>query len=458
MNQTRVLYFLLAFCATVSQGLWVRPLRTEAILIVDIPLFLLFVLGRSTRPRHPGSTTLLIAMIFFILWPVVGALNAVNRHVAFVNMITNVRAFLIALAIFRYVNSKKDMEYLIMGLGAGLLFQGTIALYQFKFGYAGFGFLGEGAATWRTTGTLGHPNVLAMYSMMLIPLVYRFATFIETKYRTYFFVVFVIGIGALFTSQGRACWLAFAISMLLFFLYDLKGKRVFSKETRRIWLLLALVAAVGAVRYTPVIISRFSDTEQSLVGGGTSSRLFLALDAIRIIGENPVYGVGLENYRLHASELTMGDKFVHCSYLLVAAETGIIGGIIFLWLLFEALRQGFKVMRSEDKFIANVAIGVMTAVVAFDIAILPSPDYRIPWVKNHIWLLFGLTLALGKMDYWARRRRERLRALAEVKRRSTNVKGVEERGSGDVIKNNGANVQFQRRVTSSGDKEFPEMG
>ena len=176
MTYTRILYFLLAFCGTVSQGLWINPLGAEAILIVDIPLFFLFVLGISTKSKDPKSNIILALMIIFLLWPIVGAFSAVNQQVAFVNMITNLRAFLIALAIMRYVNTKKEMEYLMIGIGAGLLFQGMIALYQFRFGYAGFGFLGEGAATWRTSGTLGHPNVLAMSILVL--------QFLSTKFNS----------------------------------------------------------------------------------------------------------------------------------------------------------------------------------------------------------------------------------------------------------------------------------
>jgi O-antigen ligase len=206
--------------------------------------------------------------------------------------------------------------------------------------------------------------------------------------------------------------------MVLFLLYDIKSKRVLTKRTRRVWAVIVVVVIIGAVRYSPIIISRFTGAEASLVGTGTSSRVYLALDAIRIIRAHPIAGVGLENYRLHAAEEIVGDKFVHCTYLLVAAETGIIGGIIFIVLLFMIIRYNLRIIKSDDRFISNVSIGVLTAIIAFCIAILPSPDYRIPWVKNHIWLLFGIVLALGKMDYWARRRRDRIRTINEIKRRS----------------------------------------
>ncbi|MDZ7411979.1 MAG: hypothetical protein ONB15_00420, partial [candidate division KSB1 bacterium] len=165
MNQISALYFLLAFCGTVTQGLWVAPLNTEAILIMDIPLFLLFVLGRNRRPLSPAIRRILPLMILFLLWPVAGIPGAVDKQAAIASIITNVRALLICVAVMLFVNTRQDMRALLAGLSAGLLFQGLVAILQFRFGYVGLSFLGEQGRSWRASGTLGHPNVLAMYTI-----------------------------------------------------------------------------------------------------------------------------------------------------------------------------------------------------------------------------------------------------------------------------------------------------
>ncbi|MCR4439431.1 MAG: O-antigen ligase family protein [bacterium] len=411
MNQIRALYFLLAFCGTVTQGLWVAPLNTEAILILDIPLLLLFVLGHNRRPLNPQIRRIIPMMVVFLLWPVVAIPGAVDKQAAVASMITNVRALFICLAVLLFVNTRNDMEALLAGVSAGLLFQGAVAVLQFRFGYVGLGFLGEGGRSWRAGGTLGHPNVLAMYAMMLSPLAYRMAAFGRGKYRWFFFVAFLVGVAALFASQGRACWLGFAVSMILFFLLDVRKKRIVSRRTIAVWVLLAVVGIAGGYKYRTILTSRFTGAEEELVGQKTSSRMYLAKDALRIIRQHPAVGVGLENYKLHAGEEIMGDKFVHCSYLLVAAEAGVPGLLLFLLLLGMMLSFAWRLARSADPFVANVGTGIMTAMVGLSVALLPSPDYRIVWVKNHVWLLFGISLALGKIAYGDERRMRRLLAM-----------------------------------------------
>ena len=34
---------------------------------------------------------------------------------------------------------------------------------------------------------------------------------------------------------------------------------------------------------------------------------------------------------------------------------------------------------------------------------LPSPDYRNLYVKNHIWMVFGITLVVAKIDAYQRK-------------------------------------------------------
>ncbi|MDZ7270244.1 MAG: O-antigen ligase family protein [candidate division KSB1 bacterium] len=411
MNQISALYFLLAFCGTVTQGLWVAPLNTEAILIMDIPLFLLFVLGRNRRPLSPAIRRILPIMVLFLLWPVAGIPGAVDKQAAIASIITNVRALLICVAVMLFVNTRQDMRALLAGLSAGLLFQGLVAILQFRFGYVGLSFLGEQGRSWRASGTLGHPNVLAMYTMMLTPLAYRMGVFGQEKYRWLFLTAFLVGVAALFASQGRACWLGFALSMVTFFFVDLKKRRVVSRRTIGIWVLLAIVGVFGAFKYRTILTGRFTGAEEELVGQKTSSRLYLAKDALRIIKGHPIFGVGQENYKLHAGEEILGDKFVHCSYLLVAAEAGVPGLILLLAILGTMLVFTARLAQAKDPFVSNVGTGVLTALVALTVALLPSPDYRIVWVKNHVWLLFGLGLALGKIAYHDERRMERLRAL-----------------------------------------------
>ena len=335
MTLIRIIYFLFAFCGTISQGLWIGPLNAEVILIVDIPLLMMFIVGKNTLRKDPKSKKVLLAMQLYLLWTFVGLLFAFNKHDAFLDVITNVRAFLIMLAVYRYLNSKKDLEFFLLGIGCGLLFQGLVGVYQWRIGYANLRFLGEMNFGWQSSGTFVHPNVYGLYLLLLTPLVYRLAFFIETKWKNIFLIIFLVGVTALFAAQSRACWLGFTGAMCIFGFYDLIRRRLLKTKMMKLWVIVGFLGIFGIIQYGYIITGRFADAEESMTAKRSSSRLSLAKDAVRIIGENLVWGVGPDNYSYFASENTAGLRVVHCTYLLIAAELGMPGIIFFLLMFFQ---------------------------------------------------------------------------------------------------------------------------
>ena len=80
--------------------------------------------------------------------------------------------------------------------------------------------------------------------------------------------------------------------------------------------------------------------------------------------------------------------------------------MFFSGILIAAGVLGIKLMRSNDNYISNVAAALVTALMSFSIAILPSPDYRILYVKTHIWMILGLIVVLAKLESHLSRKRE----------------------------------------------------
>ena len=78
-----------------------------------------------------------------------------------------------------------------------------------------------------------------------------------------------------------------------------------------------------------------------------SQRLELNKISLQLIKLSPIIGVGLNNFIVHLPEFWHGPTFllqpVHNIYLLLAADTGIIGLLIFLWFLFLTYRRLFTI-------------------------------------------------------------------------------------------------------------------
>jgi len=413
--QTKYIFILLTFCATVSQGLWVKWLQNEGILVVDIPLVLLYIFGRSKMKQAPYTIPALVLVIVFFLWSNIGLFFAPNKLYFRQEGIENIRALLIFLSIILFVNNKQDLQYIFVGFAAGLTFQGLIAMHQWLRGPVGLTFLGEHVLGWQAQGTFVHPSVFGMYSALLSILTYRVAVFLRPKYHQFFVFAFFIGVVGLYASFNRATWLAFAISMSIMFVVDLFRGLLFKKRSRKLILIILVVALAGFIRYGNLIIERFSDSKESLMANRSSSRKSLALDAIRIIKAHPVLGVGLNNYREYVNPETAGTKIVHCTYLLVGAELGLPGLALFLAMMAAFFRIGIRGIKSPDPFISNISAALVTAMMAFAIAILPSPDYRILYVKNHIWMIWGLTLVTAKLDYHMKKLRKKKNVVQKRK-------------------------------------------
>lgn len=203
--------------------------------------------------------------------------------------------------------------------------------------------------------------------------------------------------------MNRANWLGFAGAMIIMFGLDFVRGKALTKKARGLLAVIAVVALIGAARYGTIIVERFSDSEKSMMGDHSSSRKSLALDAWRIINDHPVTGVGLNNYKEFVNKETAGLQIVHCSYLLVAAELGYPGGLLFIALILIFLFIGFQTRRSTDQFIYHISSAAVTGIIAFAIAMLPSPDYRNLYVKNHIWMVYAITLVAAKMEHYRNR-------------------------------------------------------
>lgn len=399
MINSRNMFIVLTFFATIAQGIWSEWLQDEIILVVDLPLIAMFFVGKKKLNIPPKAMPLIVFTIIFMLWSHIGFFFAPNRLYLWQETIMNIRTMLMFVVIIFFVNSKEELQNVFLGLAIGAFFQGVIAWHQWLRGPVGLGFLGEQRfLSWQAQGTFVHASVFGMYISLMSILNYRMAVFLRPRFHKFYVATFFIGVVALYASLNRATWLAFAMSMIIMFIVDMARGHTRLKRARKILIWVAVAALIGIVRYGPVVVARFNDADESLTSERSSSRKSLALDALRIISEHPVVGVGLNNYREYVNQETAGTKVVHCSYLLIAAELGWTGLVFFLGVLGSAAWMAIGLMRSFDFYIRNVAAALFTALMSFSIAILPSPDYRILYVKTHIWMIIGLIVVAAKLE------------------------------------------------------------
>jgi O-antigen ligase len=164
-----------------------------------------------------------------------------------------------------------------------------------------------------------------------------------------------------------------------------------------------MILLVGGLFY-PVISERLTAYDS----GSAASRLVMAKLAWNVIRASPVHfflGVGANNYALVAPAYystdvgRLGyiiDSSVHNAYLLAWAETGLVGLALFGFFLIVPLAQAWKKLRSHDRFVSFMALGLGSALMAIYIQMLADPFITRPKMII-VWLLIAIIVSLDNM-------------------------------------------------------------
>ena len=89
---------------------------------------------------------------------------------------------------------------------------------------------------------------------------------------------------------------------------------------------------------------------------------------------------------------------VHNIFLQIAAEMGIMGLAIFIWLIFVVYKEGLSYIKSSESPMSNIVVGLIGGITAFLIHGLVDAAC----LGNHLFLIFwflaGLVVAIRKME------------------------------------------------------------
>lgn len=133
----------------------------------------------------------------------------------------------------------------------------------------------------------------------------------------------------------------------------------------------------------------------------TSGRMKLWSRAFNLFKDNPVFGIGWGNFKLHLTDTynAFNDgqlSNAHNNYLQLLCETGIIGFILFAVPLFYILSRTLRRIRflrlfGTDNYIARVAASTSLSFQLFYLAI----SFIDPvWYKMFTWPFYGIAIIL----------------------------------------------------------------
>ncbi|MBU1125429.1 MAG: O-antigen ligase family protein [Candidatus Omnitrophica bacterium] len=138
------------------------------------------------------------------------------------------------------------------------------------------------------------------------------------------------------------------------------------------------------------------------------TRVYLWRSAPQILGDHPVLGVGIGNFKVlypryrsqEEREVTpKGIKYTHMhnDYLEILVETGVVGGLCFLGFLgmvFSLFARPFR----RKYTLSFLAVGLFCSIISLLIQALFNPVLYIPASVMGFWLLLGSAEVLAKIE------------------------------------------------------------
>jgi O-antigen ligase len=293
-------------------------------------------------------------IIFLMLWIVAIILSlfpAVDVTSSIIGSINYLRAFLIFFLVFHFIQKPEQINIIMLGLFATLLFQTLLIIIQqaTQSIFLLLPGLDDALDTvdgigFRPAGTMGHSSSFAKLTGLLLPAALAYAFFSKGILRIIGIIVWGMGAAALALTVSRSGLGSWLLTSALFPM----GLYVFRIVAIRPMIplfavfFLVIIAAMGLVMAVAgdKISSRVKNDH-----GSSNTRAPMWAVARTIIAEHPMLGIGLFNYTaVHQKYDHTPEQIsiilplpVHNLYLLIMAETGILGITSFIGFMIMTL-------------------------------------------------------------------------------------------------------------------------
>jgi O-antigen ligase len=347
--------------------------------------------------RFTESSVALLSYLGFVALSMVVARDA---RLSCFELFLLLQMFLVFLYVVNFIRTREDVLFIVSMLLAGGLIESVLmialGLFQLSSGLWGpvhirVDALNTGGLA-RVGGTVGSPNEAGAYLSFVLALAVSLL-FSETGRRYKWLAGAVLGFAgaALIFTFSRGAWLSLFLAVSLFYLLLLRRKGASVKAP----IATLAILLISCLPFHSAIEARlFADDN-----GSAQSRVPLMKLAFRIIADNPVLGVGSNNFST-AMDSYLTPEFregflytVHNKYLLVWAELGLGGLLAYLAFLVGVLRKGWACWRFGDPFLSTLALGITTATIG-NMLHQTVDIFHDRAITQLLWLIVGLLVAM----------------------------------------------------------------
>ncbi len=369
------------------------PGRDIVVRLDDILLAIITIAWFAKTAINKGlalfiKTPLNRPILIYILVCLVATLKgAAQGHVSFLKgfffLLRYFEYFLLYILVANHVHSRKQIKFFLNAFFLTCAFVSFYGILQIPRGVR---------VSAPFEGEVGEPNTFGGYLLFLFCI--AVGIFLQSKYKKTKYAMaglaFLIFIPFLFTLS-RASYLAIIFSYLTFIL--------FQKRRTALIAVLALIILSVLVLRPEAIFSRvkytFSGAQSQLVKVGnirldssSSARITSWQQSFEDWKKNPILGRGVSGY-----------GFIDGQYIITLVETGLIGLLAFLWLLWSIYKHSLNIHREmQDELYKGLALGFFAGFIGVLIHALTANTFIIIRIMEPFWFMSALVMMLSTIE------------------------------------------------------------
>jgi O-antigen ligase len=245
----------------------------------------------------------------------------------------------------------------------------------------------------RIGSCFGWPNVLAGFLMLILPLSFVCTFTVVNKRERYYATVItlVISLAMLFTYSITA-WVSLIFAALASAILLLKSEKI--RPSR---LTIFIISAISVL----IALIIMNKRRTPFTGYSFSSRIMFLKSALLMIKDHPFLGRGLGTFGVvNPNYISLPEgfsRYAHNAYLQVWAETGIIGLLPFISVIWLVLKKAVYGLRScRDREARLLLAGLLCGIISFLLDNANSFTMLIANVSLFWWVIVAVMIACTK--------------------------------------------------------------
>jgi len=396
--------FCLPFSKSLSEGFIISAIIMTVLRKIKFKEF--------NIPKSP----LTLALVLYFVINLLSVFWSVNFSLSLKALFSKVLKYiLLFLIMYDFIDSKDKLKRLLIVIASSIflitingLIQQFITGYDLLRRYPSFKYVTYSALKFPTylkmafqlppeqrgyvTSSFPYPNDYATWLITLLPLAITLSVFglkeAGLRIRVLGYSAMSLLTYSLFLTKTRGAWVAFSIGIIC--LSILRSKKLI--------IAFVIVAAIFYI-FMPLHVKEAVTSKLSF-----KDRISMWSVSTEMIKDRPLRGFGLNTY-FNNFKIYRKDKdkykrgsYAHNCYLQQAADVGIPGLAIFLYLLFSIFWYSFhRMIKMKDKFYLNCCIGIWVGLLSFSVyAFVDTNFYSLPLVTL-FWFMTGLLFSIGNI-------------------------------------------------------------